>query len=85
MQERHRQLRAARQEMHGAKWWSSRAHALEHIKQADRYRALTIYLEYVKPIVSEFSFNLNGNLRNSVRRKLGPVFCHPVVRKSVLC
>ena len=29
--------------------------------------------------MSEFSFNLNGNLRNGVHWKLGPVFCgdHP--------
>ena len=29
VQERHGQFRAACREMHGAKWWSSRAHALE--------------------------------------------------------
>ena len=43
-------------------------------EQADRQRVLAIYLEHNKLTVSEFSFNLNGNLRNDEHRKLGPVF-----------
>ena len=68
--------------MHGAKWWSSRAHALK----ADRHRVLAIYLEYNKLVVPEFSFNLNGNLRNDARRKLGPAFLgHPVPEIFSVC
>ena len=52
---------------------------LEHMpwstqKQADRHRVLAIYFEYNKLVVSEFSFYLNGKLRNDARRKLGLVF-----------
>ena len=43
-------------------------------EQADRHRVWAISSEYNKLVVSEFSFNFNGNLRNDKHRKLGPVF-----------
>ena len=48
-------------------------------KQVGRHYVLVLYLEYNKVLVSEFSFDLNGNLRNDAHWKLGPVFLggHP--------
>ena len=40
-------------------------------EQADRYHVLALCLEYNNVVVPEFSFNLNGNLRNDAHRKLG--------------
>ena len=36
---------------------------------ADRHHLLALYSDFNKVVVSEFSFNLNGNLRNDGHRK----------------
>ena len=46
-------------------------------EQVDRYHVLALCLEYNKVAMSEFSFNLGGNLRNDVHRNSGHVFGSP--------
>ena len=59
-------------------------------KQADPHRVLVLSQEYNRVVVTEFSFNLKGNLRNDAHRKLGTCFFSSpgrmpdcVVKKSV--
>ena len=44
VEERHGQLRAASQEMHGAEWWSSRANALEYTRTGETLPSFGIIL-----------------------------------------
>ena len=54
-------------------------------EQADHHRVSGIYLEYNKLVVSEFSFNLNDNLRNDAHRKPGPASGgHPVLQSCFI-
>ena len=48
VQGRHGQLRSAPQEIHGADWWSSRAHALGYTKKAGRHHVWRFIKNIIK-------------------------------------